>query len=123
MRALILDEKTRAAIGRVVEYARAHPYELEQIHQIRDGTLPPPGDNPEHCCLIPVGFRAAYTLENHPGGLHRHLSVSVDGGPGKMPSVAAVQELMKEFGFKNDLSACYVYTEGVPGGSDAANVL
>jgi hypothetical protein len=52
--------------------------------------------------LIPVGFRAAFSVEEQPGGLVRHLSVSVDEGAGqKMPNPIQVEMIAQEFGFKH----------------------
>ena len=52
---------------------------------------------------IPVGFRAVYSIEEHPIGWCRHLSVSVST-KNRVPSVPAVEMIMHEFGFKGTIT-------------------
>jgi hypothetical protein len=50
--------------------------------------------------IIPHGFRAAFSIEEQPGGLVRHLSVSVDeGADQRMPNPMQFEMIAAEFGF------------------------
>ena len=66
------------------------------------GEAKPPGDIPGHACTLPVGFKVVYSIENQPGGLYRHLSVSVDGD--KWPNEYAVQEIARAFFDQHDFN-------------------
>jgi hypothetical protein len=83
---------------------------------------PPPGDNKNFVVEIPVGYRVVYTIEDQPAGKVRHLSVSVDKA-GKVPSITAVQEIMRMIGFKGELNECKVDFERFSENQDAINVL
>jgi hypothetical protein len=67
-------------------------------------------DRPEHfdrsqlpptiSVMIPFGYRAAYSVEEQPGGLAAHLSIGTEGRKrkGMMPSEQAVKMIAEEFG-------------------------
>lgn len=108
IRLLVLDEKSRIEIKRVRDYAENHPYTISQIRAIQNGVGIIPGNNPNHVCTIPHGYYCAFTLDQAPlkdgSGITwlRHLSVSVGDG-NSCPNPVAVNELMKEFGFRQQV--------------------
>lgn len=110
MRPLMFGEEQKKEVARVMEFAEKHAFSKAVMEKRMENVGTPPGDNPEFFCLIPVGFKCVYTIEEQPFGWCRHLSVSVDN-PDKMPSIPAVEMLMKEFGFRGKLKECYVYIE------------
>lgn len=125
-RALILDQENKKVIQDLCKFADANKINLDRLTKIANGSNPPVGDLPGYRCTIEQGFRVVFSIEEHPCGWCRHMSVSVDGG--KMPSVPAVEELMKEFGFRGTVMDCEnvsieqgVTTES--GVVDAINVL
>ena len=99
-RPLLIDESTRQQITKTVHYAEQHPYTIPRLLGVAQGQAPAAGNNPEHQVMIPVGFRCVFTIDHNVKKRYRHLSVSVDT-PGKLPSVAHVQAIMKEFGFQH----------------------
>jgi hypothetical protein len=55
---------------------------------------------PEHTCVVPVGYRCVFSIdEGEDGHWYRHLSVSVLGD-GAAPNEYAVGMIMKELGFE-----------------------
>jgi transposase len=68
------------------------------------------GDDPRYRREIPVKVRICFSIEEHPGGWFRHLSVSI--AHAKPPNPEIVRTIMKEIGFLGELSTCQVYMEG-----------
>lgn len=111
MRPLILNEQSLAKIQALIQYAEANRFPFRKIVRIVEGVDPPPGDDPQFVCVVPWGFRCAFTIEEHRNEKwFRHLSVSIDT-PGKYPNDAAVESLMGEFGMKPSLRDSRVYVE------------
>lgn len=97
MRPLIIDDSIRERISQCIAYSKEHVYSVADL-MIRDaGAVAAPGSNLNHVVEIPVGYRCVFSVEQQ-RKLVRHLSVAVDR-PGKLPSVPAVEMIMKEFGF------------------------
>lgn len=109
MRALILNDGIRRQIKRVIEHARAHPVPLARMREIAEGKVKAVGYDRRFACEIPVGYRTVYSIEEHPGGWMRHISISVPGG--KLPHPAAVAEIMREFGFSGGMEDCERWIE------------
>lgn len=127
MRALIIGKEATQDIARVKEYAELNPLKLHTV--IRSVGRPETaiGNNENHVCLIRIGYKVVYSIEEQSDGNYRHLSVSVDK-KGRTPSPQALEMLMKEFGFIGGLkgdSSIYtkVWTEDFDGGHIAINVL
>lgn len=124
IRPLILDEAADAEIKRVCDHAAVHRVSVADIFDVMGGRRPPFGDDPGFCCVVRVGYRCVYTIEQQSKhGWCRHLSISVLDD-GYAPNEAAVLALMGKFGFKggfNDLLACF--TEDTAPGKVAINVL
>ena len=99
LRPLILDANSHAEIQRVIDYADAHRYNLHDVMDIMGHIRPPPGDQRDYVCVVPVGYRCVFTIEQQPKGWCRHLSISVLGD-GQAPNPAAVLALAKEFGYE-----------------------
>jgi hypothetical protein len=128
-RILIINDEIRAKIAKIVAYAEAHPIPWEVLCEAALGekvkhlklTDRKPGFErpPSQHLLIPVGFRAAFSVEEQPVGWLHHLSVSVDK-LGKLPSVEAVREISLAYGMKN---WDRVWTEEFDPGHNAINIL
>jgi hypothetical protein len=125
MIALVLNPAIRAEIDRVVAYAHEHRYTLPEMMLRKLGHRSPPGDNPEHVVVVPLGFRCVYTVDqNEKRDWFRHLSVSLpDAPPESAPAVAAVQLLIGAFGFVGPLEKCGIWLEDTPTGHKAVNVV
>jgi hypothetical protein len=98
-RVMVVGDAERANIKRVVGHALAHPFSRHLMIRIIEQVDLPAGERPGFSCSIPDGFRCVFTIEEHPLGWCRHLSVSACD-PGRVPSIEAMQfMLMPEFGF------------------------
>lgn len=73
---------------------------------------------------VPGGYVATFSIEvGHPAGPCRHLSVSLDDAPDKMPHPLAVWMIAKELGFWGGLEECdMVWPEALRQGA-AINVV
>jgi len=75
--------------AQLMQHARRNIY--------RPGSGKVPGDDPNFVMHIEHGFRCVFTYTAVPGGLYRHLSVSVTGP--KYPSPAAIAAIAELFEF------------------------
>jgi hypothetical protein len=110
MRPLIITNDTLTKIKDAVRYAEANPIPWEalrggvlgeEVKELKLADRKPGFERPpsQHV-LIPMGYRAAFSVEEQPAGWFHHLSVSVDR-PGKLPSVEAVKMIAEGYGIKN----------------------
>lgn len=106
MRLLKIDEKARKDIARVKSYAEANIIGREAVEDMFNGTKAAVGDCPSYTCFIDDGFRVVYSIESQPLGLCGHLSISVDSGDDKVPSLPAVEMIMHEFEFYGTIMDC-----------------
>jgi hypothetical protein len=135
MRALVITNEVREGIAKVVKCAweAKIPFaEMEARANDKKGRYRPIGDDPGRTISIPMGFKVTFSIEEQPQpiGWVRHISVSIEARDQSkpLPSLAAVGQLMLEFGFnplnqKKDL----VYLEELKGGEcdglQAVNIL
>lgn len=109
MSVVIIGPDEQAAIDALVAHARANciPWEVlaphavepdKQVLTLEDRTRPegPPRPEPRHIMLGNV--LAAFSYEEQPAGICRHLSVSVER-KGMLPSPEAVGMVAEAFGF------------------------
>lgn len=124
IRPLIIDADTRAAIARLIAYAEAHPQNIHRIFKAMVNQATAAGNlDPKHVCVIKIGYRCVYTIDEQPVGRCRHLSVSVLGD-GCAPNEYAVLELMKNFGFRGGFKdVLRMYTEEIGDNKIAVNVI
>lgn len=110
---LVIDAAAKADIAGVIEYAHDNFLDETLMESIMASGWAP-GDVDEYSCNIKFGFRVVYTVEKHPGGWCRHLSMSLNK-EGRCPSPPAVDMMLEEFGFQGRLaekpSSLCVYTE------------
>lgn len=118
MRPLIITEETQQKIFDLIEFAEESKIPLSEMKKIAAGILPPVGDFKTHSIEIPFNYRIVFSIEEHPGGWFKHLSISVPGR-GNYPSVPSVEIIASQFDMP-DLKQCYVYAEE---GVEAINVL
>lgn len=130
-RPLIIDAKVRAEIATALQRAEANPISAELLAA---GAVEPttevlsladrkPGfERPEsESVIIPVGYRAAISVEEQPFGLARHLSVSVER-VGMTPHPNALEMIADEFGMPKSAWITLWLEEFEPG-HHAVNVL
>lgn len=99
---LILGNPERAVLQQMVAHAEAHRINIDDMRRRIKHPSKPIGDEPGYSCEIPTCFRCVYSIEEHPKGWARHLSVSVMKKD-RAPSPIAVNEIMAAIGFKSRL--------------------
>ena len=82
LRPLVVADAERAMIRRVIDHAARNVISRDRLQRTIAGEEKPVGDNPDFACVIPVGYRCVYSLEEQPLGVCRHLSISVLGEGG-----------------------------------------
>ena len=103
-------EKEKETLKNLREHAEKNEFSLDDLMNIMNRTQPPAGDRKGFSCIIPVGVRIVHSIETHPGGKMRHMSVSLESG--KLPMPELVNMILPELGFKNDMSGeCHVSIE------------
>lgn len=103
---LCLGPAEQANIKRLVEYATAHPINAEEFKR-RAESHQPVGNDYRHVCIIPMGYICVFSIEEHPCGWCRHISISLHGAqPDHYPNEHAVLLLIKEFGFWGGFEDC-----------------
>jgi hypothetical protein len=109
---LVINDRVRADIHRVRDYALKYPLATADVESAVAMQKSQLYDRPDHWCVVPLGFRCAFTIEPAisktsmgPLGYIRHLSVSMIKR-GRVPSPPAMDMLMEEFGFTCNVNAC-----------------
>lgn len=132
MNPVMIDNTVRTAIKELVGKAFANPVSLESIKAriaAGENVTNPEARSAETdafhddlSLIIPSGYKVVFTVEEQPGGLSRHLSMS-SPTPGRAPIPAAVQMVMDEFGFETPLQECFIYPETFQQNWVAINVI
>ena len=101
IRPLLIDEATRKRIAEVIDFAGHNLYtEAEMLQLVSNQDKDKiPGNVDGYGCFIPTGFRCVFTIEKHPIGWCKHLSISVDTKD-KLPAMEATVSIAKEFGLE-----------------------
>ena len=134
MSVLVINERVRRAIAAMVERASKKPVPWEQMKRfvnfednknfelpLKD--RPPDFTRPESEHLRIGKYRIAFSFEQQPAGLLRHLSVSVPR-VGRTPHPAAVEMIAREFGFTEfPPTAGRIWLEEFDPGHHAVNVV
>lgn len=134
LQALIIGPTEKAKIKEAVAWAEEHPVpwtRLEGLALSDPSSVVSLDDRPagfraslsSFFVELPIGYLAAYSIEEQPAGNFRHLSVSVDR-PGKLPSPEAVETIAKAFGFTSALDVPgRTWIEEFEPGQHAVNVV
>jgi hypothetical protein len=113
---LLLDDEVQKSIKTLIEYAENHVVSYEKMVELQEKVQREEaiddaiGNNPNHSIQLPLGYRVAYSIEVHPIGECKHISVSVDN---KEPDLDNLRLILDFFGFKSNLEdgKCYAYVE------------
>lgn len=107
LRPLILGPEQLDDIRRVVEHAERNRIGWDEIEflgrRLKEGDPTSVADDPQTRCVLPVGYRVVFSIEEHRPHWCRHISISVDES-GCLPGEFAVIEIAKAFGFSGSLS-------------------
>lgn len=122
--ALLISPETILKLEKLESYAVLNPFTLSKIKDIMSGKISPAGDIPEYSIIVPVGYKIVYSIEEHPVGFARHLSVS-SPSKGMVPGEYILNLIMKHLKFDGrvDTLGTYVYTEDVTEDIKAINVV
>jgi hypothetical protein len=124
---LILSPVVVAGLHRLRGFAARRPIEMapvveqiktpegmkEHMRRMHAQTIRIPG---------PYPFDVTFSIENHPGGMMRHMSMSIVR-EGRVPSPEAVWMVAEELGFSGGLESSQVWFEDLTDGSKAVNVV
>lgn len=109
MRALLQSPEIQAAVDKCAAYAVAQRFNIHDLKHIQAHPERAAGNDPHFRLTVPMGFHCVFTIEQHPGGWMRHLSVSVGGD--KYPNERAVEALGQMFGFKTPFAEWFKWLE------------
>jgi hypothetical protein len=99
-RFLIITPDDAIRIQKVKEYASKNLNDEKRVCGIKEGTIKPPGDNPNHVVHLFTKFRAVYTIDVLGEDLYHHISMSCNG---KYVSVLEAEIILKEFGIADNI--------------------
>jgi hypothetical protein len=113
---LLLNDDVQKKIKTLIEYADNHVVSYEKMVELQEKTELEEaiddaiGNDPNHSIELPLGYRVVYSIEVHPIGECRHISVSVDN---KEPDLDNLRLILDFFGFMSNLQdgKCYAYVE------------
>lgn len=107
MRPLLIDDKVKADLKELAEYAEKNVYSMDDLLDIMNGATDPPGLDKNFTRTIPYEYRVVFTIEDQVKGKFRHLSISV-GDRTKLPNPHACEEIIKLLGFESEIYECLI---------------
>lgn len=114
---LILDNEVQENIQKLIQYAELNVVSYDVMVEMHnkmknEEPITPIGDNPNHFIYLPLDIRVAYSIEIHPVGERKHISISCKNAE---PNLDDVVLIMSYFGFrsklKGGLATCQAYME------------
>lgn len=122
MRILAIDDRAKAEVKRVKEFALGNRISMHDIMRAMKPGAVPVGDDVNRFCEFFNGYKAVYTVEQQPCGWCHHISVSVDA-PKKFANEYAVMEILSLFGLPAPEDCIHHYVEDLPDDLKALNFL
>lgn len=121
MSVLIINPDVIKYAEKIKDYAIKHLMDVDTMKSVLLKKIPPVGDDPRHTFVIPNDYRVVYSVEEQVDAeIYHHLSVSLIGKEKVLPSVPAVEEIMKLFGMGGSIKNCRsVWVEN----NNAVNIL
>ena len=108
---LLMDEELTSRIARLILHAEANPFEFEVMKHASENRLPIiPKDCKDFEIELPLDIRVVFTVEEHPRGICKHISVSQNNDT---PSHDNLFVILRHFGFNTTLrdNKSYAYIE------------
>lgn len=108
---LLMDDELTSRMARLILHAEANPFEFEVMKHASANRLP---IIPEGCkdfeIELPLDIRVVFTVEEHPRGICKHISVSQNGDT---PPHDNLFVILRHFGFNTTLrdNKAYAYIE------------
>ena len=125
VRALIIGPDEVTAIADLKILAAAHVFDPEAvIASVKSNEPAFRAAMRSFSIPLPIGYVVTYTHERQPDpnlGVIQHISVSVDT-PGKYPSTAAIEMILRAFGMAPIADSLKVWPEDVEPGLGAVNL-
>ena len=106
---LIIDEKARQAIRKLILHAERHIFTMLDLVDIKKGNTACAGDRKGFTCHLNIGYTVVYSLEQQKK-LVRHISISVEEEH-RLPGLETVGIIIGLFGFTRPLEECLVRLE------------
>lgn len=125
IRPLVIGAAQIEDIARVIAYAERERFTASEMKmRVERKDTVPIGDDMGHTCVLPVGYKVTFSIEEQPAplGWCNHISVSVMENK-KMPNEAAVMAICQSFGFTPTPGNYVLYIEDVSEGEKAVNIL
>ena len=120
MRALLIDDRVRKTVDNLMAHAGRNILSMDELLDTKNKDKPPVGDDPNHRIYIDEGYRIVFSLEAQKE-MVAHLSVSVDT-TSALPSIEAVREIIKLFGFNEEIDEYRLKVEQIDDDHSAINV-
>jgi hypothetical protein len=108
---LLMDAELTSRIARLILHAEANPFDFQAMKYAHDNKLP---IIPQGCddfeIELPNDIRVVYTVEEHPKGVCKHISISQNNDT---PSNSDLLTVLNHFGFTTNLNDknYYAYIE------------
>ena len=108
---LLMDDELNSRISELILHAEANPFDFDTMKHASDNRLP---IIPEGCkdfeIELPLDIRVVYTVEEHPRGICKHISISQNNDT---PSNDNLFVVLRHFGFTTNFrdNNAYAYIE------------
>lgn len=122
MRIFVVDDQLKEQIKKLIDFAEANPFTMDDMLDVFNKAEVPPGDREGYSLVTPFGVKMVYTIEKQLVGDVRHLSVGVNKDHA-FPDPEIVKEIMRLFGFKNEIEKCHVHIEKINETRGAINII
>ena len=63
---IVIDDNVKGSLSKLAEYANNNQYSFDDLLDIKNGDLKPPGDESQFCVEVPVGCKVVFTIEQQP---------------------------------------------------------
>lgn len=97
-----MGDEQRKALRELRARAEANAFNIHRLFEAAGTGVPAALSAPGLTIGIPMGFYITFTIEQHPEGWMRHVSVSVDGKRGSVPNNFAIEWIARELGFRDN---------------------
>lgn len=108
---LLMDDDITQQINEMLVYAELNHFNVERMVEAQKTKTPiiPKETYDNHLIILPYDIRVIYTVEEHPIGMCKHISISQNG---QMPNREDYILILDKFGFNIVQSKTgYAYTE------------
>ena len=120
-----MDDATAKKLQACAVYAADHTVSLDEMKRRHEAFLAgrfTSDPNPATTVELPMGFKVVFTIEEHPMGWMRHMSMSSPKA-GRAPIEPALAWVMGQLGYTLPVSECITYPEDIGSNHVAINVL